>query len=299
MPPPWRTKLSCPLPNPEVFQGFLRLLVVERRGESRRRQIHLTSNAVLFTLPQAVGIDEAWCFFDVPHMVIVSRRRVHIEHVELFHSTMDPIVYPQPVANHRIRGSFSCDDVAITRHANAVCKTHMYLLLSWLFKWAYNPKNKYFSCFGCCCFGSRYQSASAIVTTAVSGNSTLEGGTMFLFGGKDDWRRFNDVWLLRLNSVYVYTSLVPFPHESIRPANEVSHSTWRPDSAGSWARAQAGRDERCQNVVVTGTANDTWHGSCGGVDDGGDGGDGSCTMHAVLEMAWCLGEYQGVGFFSN
>lgn len=166
-------------------------------------------------------------------------------------------------------------------------------------KWAHRTKNKCFSFFCYCCCTSRYQSASAFVTTAVSGNSTLGVGTMLLFGGKDDWRRLNDVWLLRLNSVYVSTSLVPFPHESIYPANGVSHSTRRPDSAGSWARAQTGRNERCQHVVVTGTANETWHGSCGVGADGGGGGDGGCTMHAVLEMAWCLGEYQGVGLFSN
>ena len=133
-------------------------------------------------------------------------------------------------------------------------------------------------------FFSRYQSALAIVEAPQqhASDGTAEG-EVILFGGKDNWRRLDDLWRLELRSLRVTTS-----------QQTGSGSTSRPHAVGSWPLAEIGRDERCAHVLVAGTANDTWHASCGrGAGDGG-GVDGSCTMTAVLEMAWCLGEYQGV-----
>lgn len=130
----------------------------------------------------------------------------------------------------------------------------------------------------------RYQSALAIVEgpQTQAANGTAEG-ELVLFGGKDNWQRLDDLWRLELRSLYVTTT------QRIIGSDSAS----RPHAFGSWPLAEMGRDERCAHVVVAGTANDTWHASCGrGADSGGV--DGSCTMNAVLEMAWCLGEYQGV-----
>lgn len=129
----------------------------------------------------------------------------------------------------------------------------------------------------------RYQSALAIVKGPQqhAAHGTAEG-ELILFGGKDNWRRLDDLWRLGLRSLYVTTS-----------QHVGSGGTSRPPAVGSWPLAEMGRDERCAHVLVGGTANDTWHASCGRGADGG-GGDGSCTMTAVLEMAWCLGEYQSI-----
>eukprot|EP00903_Cladosiphon_okamuranus_P009839 g9351.t2 len=129
----------------------------------------------------------------------------------------------------------------------------------------------------------RYQSALAIIETSQehAANDTSEG-ELILFGGKDNWRRLDDLWRLELRSVRVTTS-----------QQMDTSSASRPHADGSWRLAKMGRDERCAHVLVAGTANDTWNASCGRGADGG-GVDGSCTMSAVLEMAWCLGEYQGV-----
>lgn len=122
-------------------------------------------------------------------------------------------------------------------------------------------------------------------------------GRLVLFGGKDDWRRLDDLWLLQLRSLNVTTSQRSSIQTQVEPTEVIRDdgtSSSRPLVVGSWSLAEAGRDERCAHVFLAGTANDTWRASCGeGADDGG--GDGSCTMAMVLDMAWCLGEYQGVG----
>lgn len=118
-------------------------------------------------------------------------------------------------------------------------------------------------------------------------DNTLQG-LLVLFGGKDDWRRLDDLWRLKLRSVQVTTS------STASSSHGLLQATTRPHTHGSWSLAELGRDARCAHALVAGTANDTWHSSCGdGAVDGG-GGNGGCTMAAVLEMAWCLGEYQSV-----
>lgn len=131
----------------------------------------------------------------------------------------------------------------------------------------------------------------------VTGSAPDGVGRLVLFGGKDDWRRLDDLWLLRLLSINVTTSQQTNIQSQAEPTagigNDGTESS-RPLAVGSWSLAEAGRDQRCAHVFIAGTANDTWRVSCGeGADDGG--GDGSCTMATVLDMAWCLGEYQGVG----
>lgn len=119
---------------------------------------------------------------------------------------------------------------------------------------------------------------------------------VMLFGGKDDWRRLNDLWWLRLKSVQVSTA-VP----SAAKGNKTTlflpqgtlHGTSRPASSGSWSLAEARRDERCAHISIPGTANNVWQGSCGALTRGD--GKGTCTMGIVLDMAWCNGEYQGIG----
>ncbi|CAM9312927.1 unnamed protein product [Scytosiphon promiscuus] len=156
----------------------------------------------------------------------------------------------------------------------------------------------------------RYDGAAAIAkgqpvysTKNVSSHDRDNTG-LLLFGGKDDWRRLDDIWRLKLSSISVSTS-GPAARIDIQGSRGTRASgvhvqaadslvAGRPQSAGSWTLAESGRDERCAHVLASGTANDTWHASCGdGADPGGEGG--SCTMTAVLKMAWCLGEYQGVG----
>lgn len=130
-------------------------------------------------------------------------------------------------------------------------------------------------------------------------NAANTVGRLVLFGGKDDWRRLDDLWLLQLRSLNVTTSQ---QHSVIQTQADSTEeeaagggtASSRPLAVGSWSMAEAGRDQRCSHVFSAGTANDTWHVSCGeGAEYGG--GDGSCTMTAVLDMAWCLGEYQGIG----
>ncbi len=147
---------------------------------------------------------------------------------------------------------------------------------------------------------SRYHSAVAVVkgspAHAAEGNGggSGDGGGvgLVLFGGKDDWRRLDDLWRLAIGSLLVTTS----QHSGITQAQQSVSSAAagsRPHVAGSWSMAEEGRDRRCAHFLVAGTANDTWQASCGeGADEGGGGG---CTMAAVLEAAWCLGEYQSVG----
>ncbi|CAM9321107.1 unnamed protein product [Hapterophycus canaliculatus] len=156
----------------------------------------------------------------------------------------------------------------------------------------------------------RYHGAAAIVhgspdystTNDTSHDKDVPG--LLLFGGKDDWRRLDDLWRLKLSSISVPTSIstansdiewsarARAPRVRVQTVGPVIAP--RPQSAGSWSLAELGRDERCAHVLISGTANDTWHASCGDGTDG-EGGDGSCTMQAVLKMAWCLGEYQSVG----
>ncbi|CAM9246405.1 unnamed protein product [Ectocarpus sp. 6 AP-2014] len=134
----------------------------------------------------------------------------------------------------------------------------------------------------------RYSSSVAMVKT-LPGSSTNDNthGLLILFGGKDDWRRLDDLWRLNLRSVHVTTSTTASSSDGLQ-------ATPRPHTHGSWSLAELGRDARCAHALVAGTANDTWHSSCGdGANWGGRGEDG-CTMAAVLEAAWCLGEYQSV-----
>lgn len=155
----------------------------------------------------------------------------------------------------------------------------------------------------------RYHGAAAIVKSpdysASNGTSyDSDAAGLLLFGGKDDWRRLDDLWRLRFSSTIVSTSGptasagIQGSRSTLAPGVQVQAvdpaTTPRPQSAGSWSLAELGRDERCAHVLMPGTANDTWHASCGHGADGGRG-YGSCTMHAVLKMSWCLGEYQGVG----
>lgn len=116
-----------------------------------------------------------------------------------------------------------------------------------------------------------------------------------LFGGKDDWRRLNDLWWLRLKSVQVSTSVpsVAKGNKTLFPVHGVSYRTSRPTSSGSWSLAETRRDERCAHILVSGTANNAWQGSCGALTRGDR--KGTCTMRMVLDMAWCIGEYQGIG----
>lgn len=136
---------------------------------------------------------------------------------------------------------------------------------------------------------TRYSSSVAILKT-LPGSSTndITQGLLVLFGGKDDWRRLDDLWRLKLRSVHVTTST------TASSSHDPLQATPRPHTHGSWSLAELGRDARCAHALVSGTANGTWHSSCGdGADDRGSA-DGSCTMATVLEMAWCLGEYQSV-----
>ncbi|CAM9161625.1 unnamed protein product [Ectocarpus fasciculatus] len=135
----------------------------------------------------------------------------------------------------------------------------------------------------------RYSSSVAIMKT-LPGSSTndITQGLLVLFGGKDDWRRLDDLWRLNLRSVHVTTST------TASSSHDPLQATPRPHTHGSWSLAELGRDARCAHALVAGTANDTWHSSCGdGANERGSA-DGSCTMAVVLEMAWCLGEYQSV-----
>ncbi|CAM9103761.1 unnamed protein product [Laminaria digitata] len=143
--------------------------------------------------------------------------------------------------------------------------------------------------------GSRYHSAVTFVLGADRPDGVERVGWLLMFGGKDDWRRFDDLWWLRLSSVEVSTSgSQPGLQRSHQPYGVgTSSSVGRPHAFGSWSFAESVRDERCAHVLVAGTANDTWQGSCGAGT--ASGGDGSCTMRKVLDMGWCLGEYQGAG----
>lgn len=51
-----------------------------------------------------------------------------------------------------------------------------------------------------CC---RYHSAMVVLPASKVGYGPERGPGALLFGGKDDWRRLNDLWILRLNSVAV------------------------------------------------------------------------------------------------
>ena len=143
----------------------------------------------------------------------------------------------------------------------------------------------------------RYHSAVTLALGTDKDDGAARVGWLLMFGGKDDWRRLDDLWWLRLSSVQVSTSVSqPDSQRSNQTPGEdgtVSNSVARPHALGSWSLAELARDERCAHVLVAGTANDTWHGSCGAGT--ASGGDGSCTMRQVLDMGWCLGEYQGVG----
>lgn len=143
----------------------------------------------------------------------------------------------------------------------------------------------------------RYHSAVTFVLGADRHDGAERVGWLMMFGGKDDWRRLDDVWWLRLSSVQVSTSV---SQSDLQPSYQTTggggtstSSVPRPHAFGSWSLAELARDERCAHVLVAGTANDTWQGSCGAGT--ASGGDGSCTMRKVLDMGWCLGEYQGVG----
>lgn len=141
---------------------------------------------------------------------------------------------------------------------------------------------------------TRYHSAVAVVKGTSAHAAVDGGGGLVLFGGKDDWRRLDDLWRLTIGSLLVTTS----QHSGITQAQPRGPGSSkaagsRPRVVGSWSMAEEGRDRRCAHFLVGGTANDTWQASCGEVADEG-GGDG-CTMAAVLEAAWCLGEYQSVG----
>lgn len=136
----------------------------------------------------------------------------------------------------------------------------------------------------------RYHSAAVILPPSDGAQDRF----IMLFGGKDDWRRLNDLWWLRLKSVQVST-VVPSAAKGNKtfPVHGVWHGTSRPDSCGGWSLAEARRDERCAHTFVSGTAKNAWQVSCGALASG-DGKD-TCTMRMVLEMAWCIGEYQGIG----
>ena len=123
-----------------------------------------------------------------------------------------------------------------------------------------------------------------------------QGWSVLLFGGKDDWHRFDDLWRLRLGNLQVSASV---PTTGVKKSIDIEHevrvwqSTTRPESAGSCSLAKARRDERCAHVLIPGTTRDLWQDTCGALALGD--GKSNCTMGMVLDMAWCLGDYQGVG----
>lgn len=142
----------------------------------------------------------------------------------------------------------------------------------------------------------RYHSAVTFVLGADRHDGVERVGWLLMFGGKDDWRRLDDLWWLRLSSVQMSTSVSQQGLQRSYGTHGVgtsSNSIPRPHALGSWSLAESVRDAHCAHVLVSGTANDTWQGSCGAGT--ASGGDGSCTMRKVLDMGWCLGEYQGVG----
>lgn len=144
-----------------------------------------------------------------------------------------------------------------------------------------------------CATPCRYFSAATILPRILGWDGIADYGMLLLHGGKDDWRRLDDLWRLQLKSLQVSTSVLQKGQNIGASGKVVWHSTRRPDSLGSWELAEAGRNERCSHVLGSGTARVIWTSSCGMGAEGG--GDGSCTMGMVLDMAWCSGEYQVVG----
>ncbi|CAN0468814.1 unnamed protein product, partial [Ectocarpus sp. 12 AP-2014] len=93
----------------------------------------------------------------------------------------------------------------------------------------------------------RYSSSVAMVKT-LPGSSTNDSahGLLILFGGKDDWRRLDDLWRLNLRSVHVTTSTTASSSDGLQ-------ATSRPHTQGSWSLAELGRNARCAHALVAGT----------------------------------------------
>lgn len=124
---------------------------------------------------------------------------------------------------------------------------------------------------------------------------------LLLFGGEDNWRKLDDLWELHLHSVPTDPPL----GQKREPSSTTTTTTTttmdenlrridsRPHVQGGWESAETARNQRCEQLLAAGTSNDTWHAACRAEAEGRGGG--RCTLRAVLERAWCLGEYQVIG----
>lgn len=147
----------------------------------------------------------------------------------------------------------------------------------------------------------RYHFAAAIMPTStnvISNGTRLAARSLLLFGGKDDWRRLDDLWHVQLHHVRLSGAAAHAKdkyEDSLAGVHKFGqHTVSRTSHSGSWESAEGSRVNQCTQVPASGVASDLWIDSCGVMGEP-KGRDVQCTMDTVLRFAWCSGEFQSVG----